>query len=79
MSEIQQLRRLMKSARKLPWEVAHPYTGPKGFEIKRGIEQVCQDIRQKDADFIVAACNSIPALIAEIERLRAKLSEAIKK
>ena len=75
-TECEQLRRLMKSARKLPWEVAHPSTGPKGWEIKRGIKQVCQDIRQKDADFIVAAYNAIPALIAEIERLRAKVSEA---
>lgn len=82
--DLDRLERLIKAARPLPWhnqsfEVygwknkRRVFIAQTSKPIMQGIENIVQ--RLHDADYIVAACNSLPDLIAENRTLRERVRE----
>jgi hypothetical protein len=82
MDDLAELKRLMEEATVLPWRYGRYGGVYEGDENGSGIG-ACKfkdgSLRERGSEneqFIVAACNAIPALIAEIEQLRDRQQRA---
>ena len=73
--ELENLRELHRKATPGPWEMV--VDGIVTSQNACGEEYYCDLIcREADEDYILAACNAIPALVEEVEQLRAALQLA---
>lgn len=77
--DLDELERLAKAALFLPWKVTKDLEKWRGarYEIEtwkgRHVGNVCNGNAKDDAAYIVAACNSLPTLIAENRALRERV------
>lgn len=69
--DIDELERLAKAATSLPWKMvdASAFLEDEDFEIRNGGHCIGYGTNEKDAAYIVAACNELPKLIKEIRDL----------
>ena len=72
-AELQRLRELCERATPGPWEVFYGHTWVLSTSTE---DSVCSSVRDRDAAFIAAARETVPALIAEVERLQAVADRA---
>ena len=75
-TELARLEELAGKASKMPFF-------PDGFDVQddfdqivcrcNGVNDLAEDVQEANAHYIAAACNAVPALVAEVRRLRAEL------
>ena len=79
-TELARLEALAGKASKMPFF-------PDGFDVQddfdqivcrcNGVNDLAEDVQEANAHYIAAACNAVPALVAEVRRLRAELDAYI--
>jgi hypothetical protein len=69
--DLQAIRKRAEAATEGPWEVAGGHRDR--VYAKRECLSIAYDLFEEDAEFIAHAITDVPALIAEVERLRAEL------
>jgi hypothetical protein len=77
--QLDELKALAENGPVLPLQLEPLHPGINfGRYIKQGDGNAFMggSISDSDAEFVVAACNAVPALVAEVERLRAQLAAA---
>ena len=77
-TEIARLEELAGKASKMPFF-------PDGYDVQddfdqivcrcNGVNDLAEDVQEANTHYIAAACNSVPALVAEVRRLREKVEE----
>lgn len=71
----QELRRMAEEATEGPWETAFKsQTGIVSYHRIPGLIAQCYKTDKVNAAYIVAACNAVPDLLAEISSLRERLA-----
>lgn len=81
MVDIEKLRALLAAATPGPWKASIYYDDgqPSGVDVESESGSVCdvrgRQLATEDAAFIAASRDALPALLAEVERLRARKAE----
>ena len=75
--ELQAIRVRAEKATAGKWRVDYGVTAYDRTVTTESFEILCENVPPKDAEFIAYAREDVPKLVAEVERLRAAIIEAI--